>query len=292
MLNKLLVTLSIWLSFASLADCPAFNASFTSSSTNLCGAAPQVLTLTNTSSGTIPNPITFEWFLNGVSSGVTPDVATPMLVSVGGVGTHSLMLVATDPTIGCADTAVVIVNVYPTPNAGFTFSPASACAFDPVSFTNTSTGTFAGTSYNWNFGDGATSSNQNPSHTYTGPGTYNVTLTQTNGPSCTSSFNTNVTIIDAPVPLISGDDGDGDVVYCLFPGDNTTSETVTFSNFTTGGVSYEWDFDDGSPLFTTGSTADITHTYTSYGTYNVTMTATGPNGCQTTTTLQVIFEKV
>lgn len=292
MLNKLLFVLCInLLSFAVLADCPAFTASFTSSSTNICGAAPQILTLTNTTSGTIPNPIDFEWFVDGVSFGSTSNVGTPASVTVAGVGTHNIMLIATDPVIGCGDTVVVSVNVFPTPNAGFTFNPVSACAFDPVSFTNTSTGTFGGTTYNWNFGDGATSTSQNPSHAYTAPGTYNVTLTQTNGPGCTSTFNTSVTIIDAPVPLITGDDGDGDVVYCLFPGDNTTSETVTFSNFTTGGVSYEWDFDDGSPIFTTGSTADITHTYTSYGTYNVTMTATGPNGCQTSTTIEVIFEK-
>ncbi|NRA13617.1 MAG: PKD domain-containing protein, partial [Crocinitomicaceae bacterium] len=90
---------------------------------------------------------------------------------------------------------------------------------------------------------------------------------------------------------VSGDHGDGDLVYCLFPGDNTTSETVTFSNSTTNATSYEWDFGDGIPVFNTGSLANFTHDYTTYGTFSVTMTATNANGCQTVANLTVVFEK-
>lgn len=50
--------------------------------------------------------------------------------------------------------------------------------------------------------------------------------------------------------------------------------TVTFTNTTTGGVSYSWDFGDGG----TSTAESPTHTYAAGGPYVVTMTATNPNG--------------
>lgn len=55
--------------------------------------------------------------------------------------------------------------------------------------------------------------------------------------------------------------------------------TVTFTNTTVGGFSYVWDFGDGSP---TSTLTHPTHTYVNGGTYVVTLTATGPNGCSST----------
>ena len=201
------------------------------------------------------------------------------------------MLVAIDPVANCSDTAYLVVSVAPNPSASFTFTPNNQCAFQNVNFTNTSTGTYGATTYAWNFGNGNTASSLNATQAYNGPGNYNVSLTVNNGPGCTSTNTQVVTVIDAPVVSISGDDGDGDLNYCLFPGDNTTSETVNFFNASTGATSYTWDFGDGSPPVTTASNAMLPHTYSSYGTFTVTMTATGPNGCQSVATLQVVFEK-
>ncbi len=55
--------------------------------------------------------------------------------------------------------------------------------------------------------------------------------------------------------------------------------TVTFTNTTVGGFSFVWDFGDGSP---TSTLTHPTHTYVNGGTYVVTLTATGPNGCSST----------
>lgn len=201
------------------------------------------------------------------------------------------MLIAIDNTIPCADTALVTVIIHPVPNADFTFSPNNVCAGTTINFNNNSTGTDPYTNYSWNFGDGGSSTATNPSYTYGAGGTYNVTLTMTNGPGCTSTHTLPVTMLDIPNVGISGDDGDGDLTYCLLPGDTTSFENVTFFNTTTGAVSYDWDFGDGSPIFTTSSNAPIVHTYTSYGTFTVTMTATHANGCTATATLTVVFEK-
>ena len=201
------------------------------------------------------------------------------------------MLIAFDPSVPCRDTAIVQVIIRPNPSASFTFTPNNQCAGTTISFTNTSTGTGAFTTYAWNFGDAGTSTSPSPTHVYAAGGTYNVSLTISNGAGCTSTFNTTVTVLPRPVANIAGDDGDGDTQYCLSPVDTTSIETVSFFNFTTGAVSYSWNFGDGTPIVNTVSTATLTHTYTNYGTYTVTMIATGANGCATTTTLTVVFDK-
>ncbi|MCI4669432.1 MAG: PKD domain-containing protein [Bacteroidia bacterium] len=52
--------------------------------------------------------------------------------------------------------------------------------------------------------------------------------------------------------------------------------TVSFNSTASNAFSYIWDFGDGSPLT---NVPNPTHTYTAPGTYNVTFTATGDNGC-------------
>lgn len=288
--SVLVLLLSLGLPTGLLANCPNVNAAFTTSVVNICGPGSTTVNFTNTSTGSAAGSATYAWYLNNVLFDNTSGLSAPNSSTISTVGTYTYMLIATNSSVPCTDTAFVTVTIFPIPNASFTFSPNNQCAGTSVSFTNTSTGTNGSTTYAWNFGDAGTSTQQNPSHTYAAGGTYNVTLTVTNFAGCTSTFNASVTVLPRPVVSIFGDDGDGDTQYCLLPGDPTTSETVTFSNFTTGAVSYSWNFGDGSPVVNTGSTANQVHTYGTYGTYTVTMTATGPNGCTTTGTIIVIFE--
>ena len=291
-LNYLLTLSGILYLQLLVAQCPDVNAAFTTSQTDICGPGPQTITFNNTSTGANAGTATYEWFLNGTSFDNTVGLAAPGNSNIAATGTYTYMLVATDASVPCTDTATVVVNIYDIPNADFNFGPNNVCAGTTINFSNQSSGVMPGqTTYNWNFGDGNNSGATSPSHVYGAGGTYNVTLTQTNGPGCTSTSTQTVTMMDIPVPCITGDDGDGNTINCLLPADPSTSEVVTFSNCTTGGVSYDWDFGDGSPIFTTNSTADFTHTYTSFGTYTVTMTATHANGCTASTTLTVVFEK-
>lgn len=60
---------------------------------------------------------------------------------------------------------------------------------------------------------------------------------------------------------------------------SSTSLATTFSNTSTGGVSYFWDFGDGN----TSTNFDTVHVFAVSGTYNVCLTATNSDNCETTT---------
>jgi gliding motility-associated-like protein len=94
--------------------------------------------------------------------------------------------------------------------------------------------------------------------------TYNLTETSTNG--CVSNpFDLNITV--NPIPVV------GFNISNLV---NCTQTPLVFSNTSTSGINYEWDFDDGSFSFI----QNPTHTYALSGNYNIELTATYPNtGC-------------
>nr|WP_121269656.1 PKD domain-containing protein [Pedobacter schmidteae] len=144
------------------------------------------------------------------------------------------------------------------------------CAPYTVTFDNNSTGA---SNFFVDFKDGTAVrpsliSPERFTHTFTTPGSYDVTLTATNG--CSTSTKT-VTIIVDPQPLTAFD-----AVNKL----GCTGLEVKFINNTQNGMSYLWDFGDGSP---TSTETEPTHTYS--GTqeyYTVTLTATNGLGCPMT----------
>lgn len=146
------------------------------------------------------------------------------------------------------------------------------CAPHTVTFDNNTTGA---TSYIIDFNDGTQPrqsiiSPERFQYTFTNPGTYKVLLTATNG--C-STDTTSETIVVRAQPLT-----DFDAVNKL----GCTGLAVKFTNNTQNGVSYLWDFGDGSP---TSSEFEPTHIYTgSQEYYTVTLTAVNNLGCPMTVT--------
>jgi gliding motility-associated-like protein len=286
---KLCYTLLIFLGILIFpkAQCDNVTPSFSSTSLIFCGPGPHVLSFTNTSTGANSSAATYEWDVDGIVFDNTTGLTSPDNAVISGVGIHTINLTVSDFPPPCSEVYTLEVVVEPSPESNFTFSPDAACAGLIVDFSNTSTGVNGGTNYSWDFGDGSTSNEENPQYSFGSGGTYTVTLTVENFPGCSSSSNTTVTALDIPHVAIAGDDGDGNTINCLLPGDPTTTQTVDFFNFTTGAISYEWDFGDG----TTSTESEPSHLYDEYGTYTVTMTATGPNGCTATTSLTVVFER-
>lgn len=160
-------------------------------------------------------------------------------------------------------------NVPPVANAN---GPYAGSVNNPVSFSSSGSSDPDGTivSYSWSFGDGSNSSNANPTHTYTSAGTYNVALTVTDDFGDSGSSSTTVTIAVGNAPPVANANG---------PYSGTEGNAVAFdgsaSNDPDGSIiSYSWDFGDGS----TGIGATTTHTYSTAGTYNVTLTVLDDSG--------------
>jgi len=151
------------------------------------------------------------------------------------------------------------------PVANFTGTPTSGTAPLSVSFTDTSTNT--PTAWSWAFGDSSTSTVQNPSHSYAA-GTYTVTLTATNAYGSDGETKTNYITASAggqaPVANFSGT-----------PTSGTAPLSVSFTDSSTNSpTAWSWNFGDSS----TSTAQSPSHTYTAFGRYTVTLTATNAYG--------------
>ncbi|MFH2096044.1 MAG: PKD domain-containing protein, partial [Bacteroidota bacterium] len=145
------------------------------------------------------------------------------------------------------------------PSAAFEYLVTSPCS-GTVEFYDLSGGIPSG--WNWDFGDGITSSLKNPEHTFQDTGTYQVQLIVTN------SFGTDTLISDVYLAAgsLSGDFSAENTQFCIAPAD------VQFQNLYQEGLSYFWDFGDG----TTATDIHPLHTYNSMGIYDVMLVVSAP----------------
>jgi len=127
------------------------------------------------------------------------------------------------------------------------------------------TATNSPTSWTWTMAPGGTlesgGTTGTPTFTFTSGGSYPGTVTATNSDGTSSPpFDFTVIVVDPVASFTTIDDGGGDVNFI-----NTSTPPPG------PGVSYEWDFGDGSPL---SSDVSPLHNYTMPGSYNVTLTVT------------------
>ena len=173
---------------------------------------------------------------------------------------------------GSLDEASVQIGASGTaPTPDFRATPTSGTAPLAVSFTDLSTG--GPTGWSWNFGDGGTSTQQNPAHTYTTAGIYSVTLTASNGAGGgATTTKTNYITVAQPAPPTPD--------FRAAPTSGTAPLAVSFTDLSTGGpTGWSWNFGDGG----TSKQQNPAHTYTTAGSYSVTLTASNGAGGATTT---------
>jgi len=188
------------------------------------------------------------------------------------------------PTITLNSSASGINQSQPTtpPVASFTnLTPREGIVPLTVTFNDTSTG--GPTGWNWDFGDGNFASDngqQNPSHVFELPGIYTVTLTAMNtGGSSAGSASMTVTVTRQPllpIPVANFTN--------VTPREGIAPLTVTFNADASTSTpaqwaTWRWTFGDG----TFSSVKNATHTYTTGGLYNVSLTATNLGGTNVTT---------
>ncbi|RTZ89418.1 MAG: hypothetical protein DSY92_08920, partial [Planctomycetota bacterium] len=164
------------------------------------------------------------------------------------------------PTASCG---VSVEAPAPPPIAGFSTSVTSGIAPLNVAFTDSSTGSID--SWAWDFGDGGSSTLQSPTHLYESAGTFTAVL-QLTGPGGTDSASILITVDEtAPIADFSGT-----------PTSGTVGMTVVFSDTSSGGPvsSWNWTFGDGG----TSSLQNPSHSYVTAGSYDVSLSVTGPGG--------------
>ena len=223
----------------------------TSGATTGCG--PLTVSFVNNTTGGGAN--TYSWnFGDGTGTSSQQNPSHTYTVP----GTYTVTLAATLGSCNDVDSIVNYITVNPSPLAGF--SATAVCLGDPMNFNNISSGA---TSYSWDFGDGTgTSSAFNPSYIYATANTFTITMIASNG-LCTDTVTGNISVLPAPQVNFTSS---GSTVGC-------GSLTVNFVNNTTGGGgnSYTWNFGDGTG---TSSSTNPSHTYSTPGTYTVTLAAT------------------
>ena len=226
---------------------------FTQSSAS--GCAPLTVNFTNQTSGNN----SYAWhFGNGVTSVATNASSTYLLA-----GAYTVRLIATN-NFGC--TTIQQVNNAVTasaPVAQFTSSDTAGCPPHNVNFYNSSIGA---TSYLWLFGDGTTSTQANPSKNYQQLGTYTVSLISTNAQGCRDTIVLN-NLIDVNFEIAN---------YTPPPPITVCSPfTTSFGIQDNSAISYLWDFGDG----TTSTLLNPDHTYTTAGTYIVSLLINNGSAC-------------
>lgn len=160
---------------------------------------------------------------------------------------------------GCTDTMVQQIQVNPEVVAGFT-SDTIGCSPLAVDFTNTSL--YAST-FQWDFGDGFSDINPDPSHLYTNNTTvdlvFTVELIATSIYGCTDTAYGQVTVTPNPNASFTALP-----VNQVYP-----NATVNITNTSGGGNwNYDWDLGDGT---TSTQQNPGSHTYATWGTYDITL---------------------
>ncbi|MDX1651974.1 MAG: PKD-like domain-containing protein [Brumimicrobium sp.] len=211
--------------------------------------------ITLTGSG---NADIYNWD-NGVSNG-TP--FTP------GLGIVTYTVTGENSTTGCTSTdqVTITVNPLPTVDAG---ADLDICEGEAVTLTGSGTAT----NYTWDNGviDGQAFTPGVGSTVYT------VTGTDANGCENTATVTVNVT----PQPTAS---------FTALPTSGQAPLNVDFTNNSSGGNSYVWDFGNGETASSVSPT-NQNNVYTSPGVYEVTLMVTNGN-CSDISTLNIVVENL
>lgn len=200
---------------------------------------------------------TYSW----TGPGVTPPGNTQQAtITLAGAYTVTMTTFGNVPCTFSLDT--IIPGSPSNPMANFTAT--SACAGDPIQFTDASTPNGSITQWWWDFdGDNnPDATTQNPTHSFATTGTYPVRLL-ISWPPCLDDTIINVTVISNPTSTFTA----------TTPVCAGIPSTITYTGNAPSNATYAWDFDGGNVVsgsgqgpyqisWLTGGTKDITLTVT------------------------------
>jgi len=216
-------------------------------------------------------------FWSWTFEGGTPSTSTSKnpVVTYSTPGTWDVTLVATNSAGSDTELKPVYITVtaLPLPVADFSVSNSTVTVGGSLTFTDLTTNSPTGWSWTFPGGTPNTSNVQNPIVTYNTTGTYDVSLTATNktGTGATTTKTGYITVSPIPAPVAS------------FTANKTSlavGGTVTFTDLSTNNpTDWAWTFEGGTPA--SSSAQNPTVTYSTAGTYDVTLMVTNGGGFNT-----------
>ena len=210
-------------------------------------------------------------------------------------GEYVLNVSLDDPNASftCESSDTVLVSFYPLPHADLEADITAGCTPLSIHFTDISTPSTDGLTTEWFFFDENEnivdySNEDNPSLDIVDAGTYSVKLVITTPEGCkdsitkwnyiTTSAQPTIDFIATPEISMMSDNG-GNVDFTAFLSENVTG------NLTNNLV---WDFGDGET--TEGPETTVSHAYTSWGDYTVTLALVTGGGCGDSVCHGVVIE--
>ncbi len=245
------------------------------SASNACVSSPA--SFIDNSTNAIGDPIvSWSWDFGDASPTSTTSIQNPSHTYTT-QNTYTVEL--TVNTANCTHSVTQTININVKPTANYSLTPISGCPTLTVSFTNTSTNA---TSYNWDFGDGNTSSTTNPINTFSNTTssnkTYTISLIASTTAGCIDTFTSTVTVFTKP-----------NASFTVNAPAGCSPVAATFTNNSTGAISYNWSFGDLSS--STSIAPILSHTYTNASlviqTFTAQLVAISSNGCKDSTSLTV-----
>ena len=179
-------------------------------------------------------------------------------------GTYDVTLTASAGS--CADQITLQATVFEIPVADFT--TANVCVGLAADFLDNSSVTGSAiTQWAWDFDGLGNSVQQSPSYNFPAAGTYTVTLGVLSSDFCAATYSEQITIYPVPLPTFTA------TVVC----EGVATTFLNESTVSSGSIAAQaWDFGDNSG---TSLNVSPTYTYSSAGTYAVSLGVTTANGC-------------
>jgi len=226
------------------------------------------------------SPYIFTWAFGDGSTGA----GSSATYAYSSAGTFNVTLILSDSgspkQTATSQQTVEATSLLPSFTTGFSYSPVSPETGQHVTFTGSASGGATPYTFSWSFGDGSVATGNPSLHTYTLSGSYDVIVTVTGANGSVTFASHAITVV--PMPTVS---------FTYGPVSPETSSPVTFNASTTAGVgpfTFSWSFGDGG-LSVINSAS---HTYSTPGSFTVTLTARDSNRVNASSTQVIIVAPV
>jgi len=233
----------------------------TNFTSNTASCAGTLVPFTNTTSGSVTG---YSWAFGDGNTSTQTNASNAYLTS----GVFPVTLTASNAA-GCQSTLTQNISIYSNPQPTFAIeAPPFSCANFPAQFDN-NTPPLADSNiatWTWSFGDAAngTSAQQNPAYTYLNSGSYIVSLQAVSNFGCKGATLDTVTILPSPQAAFTSNPA------CV-------NQNTQFADASLGSITnYQWAVD---ATMLRGNIPPA-YIFKSAGTYPVTLTVTGDNGCK------------